>query len=458
MQLNEHNKNKHPYVRESCTFSPQRRHTFAMDSEFFKAGFHHISMAILCDKKDDHAAALALYHQGLEEIHTGLKYIKGKLPSTYANVIAAIIPYEERVGTIRQIKLVPAAQSAGMAASQSSSASSAPAPSSSIQSTSSGEPKRHLVNWDDVVGLTRAKTLLFEAVILPIRFPAQFQGIRKPWKSVLLYGPPGTGKSHIATALANYANINFIGISSSDLISKYQGDSEKAISELFRNAIENSPSILFVDEIDSMCATRTDADSDSTRRIKNEFLLQMSKAAAISSSVDKNGKAGCGHVLVVGATNMPWNLDSAMLRRMDKRIYIPLPNAEARINMFKKSLQSTKNSITEAEFVDLGSARTEGFSGSDITIVSRGACYAPLSLIQSATHFSAIGDKWLPCVAGSIGATKMTLSDIKDDGIAEISVTFADVVESLATNKASVEPDTLARFDKWTHQHGQDGC
>lgn len=131
------------------------------------------------------------------------------------------------------------------------------------------------VKWADVAGLDAAKEALHEAVILPKKFPGIFTGMRKPWKGVLLYGPPGTGKSFLAKAVATEAESFFISVSSSDLVSKWQGESERLVKELFVLAGENTPTVIFIDEIDSLVSSRSETESESSRRIKTEFLVQM---------------------------------------------------------------------------------------------------------------------------------------------------------------------------------------
>lgn len=154
------------------------------------------------------------------------------------------------------------------------------------------------IHWDDVAGLEGAKEGLKEAVIMPIKFPQLFKGARKPWSGILLYGPPGTGKSFLAKACATECDSTFFSVSSSDLVSKWQGESEKLVKQLFELSRAKKPSMIFIDEVDSLCGKRTEGENESSRRIKTEFLVQMD---------------GCGNsqegVLVMGATNTPWELD-----------------------------------------------------------------------------------------------------------------------------------------------------
>lgn len=144
--------------------------------------------------------------------------------------------------------------------------------------------ERPNVKWSDVAGLEGAKEALKEAVILPIKFPHLFTGKRTPWRGILLFGPPGTGKSYLAKAVATEANNStFFSISSSDLVSKWLGESEKLVKNLFQLARENKPSIIFIDEIDSLCGSRSENESEAARRIKTEFLVQMQGARTFTS-------------------------------------------------------------------------------------------------------------------------------------------------------------------------------
>ena len=236
------------------------------------------------------------------------------------------------------------------------------------------------IKWDDVAGLEKAKSTLQEAVILPTKFPQLFVGNIKPWAGILLYGPPGTGKSYLAKACATEAQGTFFSVSSSDLVSKWLGESERLVRSLFEMARANRPSIIFIDEIDSLCSNRSEGENDTTRRIKTEFLVQMQGV----------GKGSEG-LLILGATNVPWELDPAVRRRFEKRVYISLPEKEARKKMFKLNLGNTPNSLTEEDYEELGNM-TENYSGSDISTVVKDALMEPIRKCQTAIKFSMTPD------------------------------------------------------------------
>jgi len=180
----------------------------------------------------------------------------------------------------------------------------------------------------------------------------------------------------------------FFSVSSSDLVSKWQGESERLVRNLFemaRNA-DGGNSIIFIDEVDSLCSSRSEGENDATRRIKTEFLVQM----------DGVGKGKGSNVLVLGATNVPWELDAAIRRRFEKRIYIPLPDKYARAYMVKLNIGDTPHTLTDKDFDKLGE-KTEGASGSDISVLVREALYEPLRKCQQAKQFIFDGEFYSPC-------------------------------------------------------------
>lgn len=302
------------------------------------------------------------------------------------------------------------------------------------------------VRWSDVAGLTGAKDSLKEAVILPKKFPQMFVGKRRPWKGILLYGPPGTGKSFLAKAVATEADSFFISVSSSDLMSKWQGESEKMVKELFALAREEAPSIVFIDEIDSLVSSRSDNESESSRRIKTEFLVQMDGVG--------NGTDG---VLILGATNIPWGLDDALLRRMERRVYIPLPDIEGRAHMFRLHLGDTPNDLSEDDVRELA-RRSEGYSGSDIKVLAADAVMEPVRVATSAKYFRPVaGGKFVPCKERDQGAKKMGLMDLESDQFVLPVVTCEHFMSALKNTKPSVSKESLVRHEEFTSSRGQEG-
>jgi len=314
------------------------------------------------------------------------------------------------------------------------------------------------VKWSDVAGLEGAKEALKEAVILPIKFPQLFTGKRKPWRGILLFGPPGTGKSYLAKAVATEANNSkFISVSSSNLVSKWLGESEKLVKNLFELARTNKPSIIFIDEIDSLCSSRSDNESESARRIKTEFLVQMQ---GVGNNTDG--------ILVLGATNIPWVLDAAIRRRFEKRIYIPLPEEKARCEIFKINVGSTPNSLKEEDFRTLAK-KTEGFSGADISVLVQDSLMQPVRKVQTATHFKKVrgplpsnpdvivDDLYTPCSPGDPAAIEMTWEQVDGAKLLEPIVIMNDMLMSLANAKPTVNEDDLIKLKAFMKDFGQEG-
>jgi vacuolar protein-sorting-associated protein 4 len=226
------------------------------------------------------------------------------------------------------------------------------------------------VRWEDVAGLAPAKDELQEAVVFPLRFPHMFQGKRKPRRAILLYGPPGTSKSYLAKAVATEVEYTLFSISATDLTSKWFGESESLVRQLYELAREKKPSVIFIDEIDALCNNRESGgggggsgDDATTARLKTEFLVQL----------DGVGHGNNDGVVLLAATNLPWSLDPAIRRRFQKRIHIPLPDTEARVELFRihggEEWTGVVGEAGGAREVAVGAElarRTEGFSGSDV--------------------------------------------------------------------------------------------
>ncbi|MGI0093624.1 MAG: AAA family ATPase, partial [Nitrosotalea sp.] len=213
------------------------------------------------------------------------------------------------------------------------------------------------VTWADVGGLKSLKEELYESVEWPLKHREAFEhaDVAAP-KGILLYGPPGTGKTLIAKAVAHTSESNFISIKGPELLSKWVGESEKGVREIFRKARQAAPCIIFLDELDSLAPSRSSGSSDSgvTERVVSQLLTEI------------DGLEELHDVLIIGATNRVDLIDSALLRpgRFDRIIEVPLPDTEGRENIFK--IHTRKKPIAEgtdfAKLVQL----TDGFSGAEI--------------------------------------------------------------------------------------------
>jgi transitional endoplasmic reticulum ATPase len=225
------------------------------------------------------------------------------------------------------------------------------------------------VKWDDVGGLGDVKQELQEAVEWPLKHPESFVklGINPP-KGVLLYGIPGTGKTLLAKAVASESEANFISVKGPELLSKWVGDSEKGIREVFRKAKQTAPTVIFFDEIDSIASNRSGADGDSgvTKRVVNQLLTEM------------DGMEELEDVAIIAATNRPDILDPGLMRpgRFDRHIKVETPNTEGRISIFE--VHTKKMPLAEDVDISKLAKKTEGYVGADIEAVCREAAMLAL--------------------------------------------------------------------------------
>lgn len=306
------------------------------------------------------------------------------------------------------------------------------------------------IKWEDVAGLEAAKEALKEAVILPIKFPHLFTGKRQPWKGILLYGPPGTGKSYLAKAVATEANSTFFSVSSSDLVSKWMGESERLVKQLFNLARENRPSIIFIDEIDALCGPRGEGESEASRRIKTELLVQM-------DGVGNDSKG----VLILGATNIPWQLDAAIRRRFQRRVHISLPDQPARMRMFEIAVGTTPCELKPDDYKTLGKL-SQGYSGSDIAIAVQDALMQPVRKIQTATHYKKVEkdgeEKLTPCSPGDAGAMEMNWTQVDTDQLLEPPLQVKDFIKAIKSSRPTVSGEDLKRSAEWTLEFGSEGA
>ncbi|PGH00318.1 hypothetical protein AJ79_08249 [Helicocarpus griseus UAMH5409] len=291
------------------------------------------------------------------------------------------------------------------------------------------------VHWDDVSGLEVAKSALKEAVVYPFLRPDLFSGLREPARGMLLFGPPGTGKTMLARAVATESHSTFFSVSASSLTSKWHGESEKLVRALFGLAKFLAPSIIFVDEIDSLLSARSaSGEAETSRRTKTEFLIQWSdlqRAAAGREQSEKEKKEGDpSRVLVLAATNLPWDIDEAARRRFVRRQYIPLPEDEVRKMQLERLLSHQKHELSEEDIAELVRV-TDGFSGSDITALAKDAAMGPLRNLGEALLHTPM-DQIRP-------------------------IRLSDFEASLLSIRPSVGREGLREHEEWAKEFGERG-
>ena len=278
------------------------------------------------------------------------------------------------------------------------------------------------VKWNDIAGLDNVKQAVREAIVLPIAKPELFIGARRPWSGILLFGPPGCGKTLLAKAAATECKATFFSASSADLLSKWLGESEKLISSLFKVARLKAPSLIFMDEIDSVATKRGEgSESGGERRVKTQLL---SEIQGLKSTHDKI-------LLVLGATNRPWDIDNAMLSRFEKRVHVPLPDLKARAGIFKIHTEGVNAALTNEDYVELA-VRSEGYSGRDIANVCREVIMLPVR--------------------------ELDMSGLLEDSSKEVNVrdiNLKDFKKTLKKVKPMTHPALLKQYNDWAEEFGE---
>ncbi|PNF22640.1 Spastin [Cryptotermes secundus] len=274
------------------------------------------------------------------------------------------------------------------------------------------------VQWEDIAGQEVAKQALQEMVILPSLRPELFTGLRTPSRGLLLFGPPGNGKTLLARAVATECSATFFSISAASLTSKYVGEGEKLVRALFSVARELQPSIIFIDEVDSLLSERREGEHEASRRLKTEFLVEFD---GLPSNPEER-------VLVMAATNRPQELDEAALRRFSKRIYVTLPDHATRVLLLRRLLSRHCSPLSQEELAKLATV-TEGYSGSDLTGLAKDAALGPIRELNP---------EQVRCLDPS------SVRNIK----------FQDFQDSLKRIRRSVSPYSLAVYEKWNMEFG----
>ncbi|KAL6258897.1 hypothetical protein P5V15_010843 [Pogonomyrmex californicus] len=246
------------------------------------------------------------------------------------------------------------------------------------------------VHWDDVKGLKDCKMLLKEAILYPLKYPSLFSGKLSSCKGVLLYGPPGTGKTMLAKAVATECESTFFNITSSSIISKWRGDSEKYIRVLIDLAKHYAPTIIFIDEIDWTTTRNTDyisLSSEPIRRFRAEFLARLDGLLSMEYI----------NVVLLAATNVPWNIDIALLRRLEKRIFVDLPDEISRLEILRSYV---RDDLHDSPDIFKLAQETTGYSCADLKLLCKEAWLEQLRPIWA-----------------SLEAKAISVSDIQNDGL-----------------------------------------
>ncbi|WIA41878.1 hypothetical protein OEZ86_009202 [Tetradesmus obliquus] len=302
------------------------------------------------------------------------------------------------------------------------------------------------VTFDDIAGLKLAKQALQEAVILPTLRADIFSGLRAPVRGILLYGPPGNGKTMLAKALATESRATFFNISAASLTSKWVGEGEKLVRHMFAMAIERQPSIIFMDEIDSLLSARSAGEHDAARRLKTEFLVQFDGVAGAGASEAR--------VIVIGATNRPQELDDAVRRRLVKRIYIPLPDADGRAAILTHLLQGSSGSSSRP-----GSRPASGGGGSSSSSKLSGVQHAlsrrDLDRIVASVEGYSASDLTALCREAALGPVRELGAAIANVAVDKIRpVRLQDFADALQVIRPSLSREQLKAFEEFTREYG----
>ncbi|KAL1342439.1 uncharacterized protein [Arachis hypogaea] len=304
------------------------------------------------------------------------------------------------------------------------------------------------VTFGDIGALDEIKESLQEAVMLPLRRPDLFKGgLLKPCRGILLFGPPGTGKTMLAKAIANEAGASFINVSMSTITSKWFGEDEKNVRALFTLAAKVAPTIIFVDEVDSMLGQRNRAgEHEAMRKIKNEFMTHWDGLLTKPSE----------QILVLAATNRPFDLDEAIIRRFERRIMVGLPSAENREGILKTLLSKEKHENIDFKEV---AAMTEGYSGSDLKNLCMTAAYRPVRELLKQETMKEVERK-KKAAQGQISEDMSNATeDKKGQSVTLRPLTMEDIRKAKNQVAASfaAEGSIMSELKQWNDLYGEGG-
>lgn len=403
---------------------------------FVEQGMNVVKQAIGCENKRDYASAEQLYTVAINYFDTAFKYEKNE--NDKQRISKYIETYNGKKNEVHALAGESVANDASKPTSnaarggkgQDKAKEDAPATAVDDEFEKLIMKSNPGVTFDSIAGLVDCKQAINEALVYPTKFPQLFQqnGI-KPWGGMLLFGPPGTGKTQLGRAVATEIKSSFFAVSATTILDKWVGQSEKNVVRLFDAANRNAPSIIFIDEVEALMSERSSRSesSDVNDRVLTVFLQ------CIDGITSKHGG-----VFLMAATNFPEKIDTAMLRRFEKRIYVPLPDAHARAHIFKIEMKSVNTTLSDQDYTALGD-RTPGYSGADIATVVKDVKMSFMRKYQTATHLriNATSGKYIPCDETCDGAVKCDFGLLSDDTIENLPVTLADMFDSLGRHKPS---------------------
>ncbi|KAK7279886.1 hypothetical protein RJT34_24945 [Clitoria ternatea] len=304
------------------------------------------------------------------------------------------------------------------------------------------------VTFEDIGAMEDIKESLQEAVMLPLRRPDLFKGgLLKPYRGILLFGPPGTGKTMLAKAIAKEAGASFINVSASTITSKWFGDDEKNVRALFSLAAKVAPTIIFIDEVDSLLGQRSRCgEHEATRKFKNEFMARW------DGLLSKPGE----RIQVLAATNRPFDLDEAIIRRFERRIMVGLPSAENREKILKTLL--AKEKYENIDFKEL-SIMTEGYTGSDLKSLCTTAAYRPVKELIQQEMLKEKEKKKIEAEAQSSEDASNATGDKKDQLIDLRPLNMEDMRQAKSQVAASyaTEGSIVNELKQWNDLYGEGG-
>ena len=381
-------------------------------SELERAATAYALDAVRLDKQEQKGRAITLYQKAIESLLQLVQlYPEYGLNKVY---VQRAIAYQERIKVLQGAVSSTEMNQAANNDNEGGSGATMDGNGGNGKHEELVVTEKPNISWGEVVGLDTAKKAVKEAIVYPVQRPDLFP---LGWpRGILLFGPPGCGKTLLAAAVATEIDANFYSIDAASIMSKWLGEAEQNVSKLFgtarKSAIEGKPAIVFVDELDSLMGAHTN-EVGGEIRVRNQFLKEM------DGIVDKGKNL---HVYVIGATNKPWDLDWAFIRRFQKRILVPLADHATRLSMLKL-YSSTLAIDTDVDLHELARL-AEGFSGSDIRDVCQSA---QLSLIGEFFESGKAMDK----------EAKPRL------------LTMADFRQILEERKPSVSLDMLSAYSRW---------